>query len=453
MKTKSESRHLEFYGRRIALFYFCLLISAFCLRASGQSTAFTYQGRVTDNGTNFNGAGQFQFALVTSTNTSSAATATITMGGSSPHEFVNSITLANSGNGYTVAPNVTFSGGGGSGAQATTTISGGAVSSITLVNPGSGYSSTPTVTIDPPPANITYTTYWSNDGTSVAGSEPSAAVNVTVSGGLFTVVLGDTNVANMMAMDASLFSQPNLQLRIWFNDGVNGFAALDPAQALTPAPYAVNALTANNLPGLTVQQNVLGAPNVIGGASVNFVSNDAFGATIGGGGATNYFGSPYTNSVMGDFGTVSGGAGNSAGSISTVGGGADNAASGQAATVAGGGFNTATNAATVGGGEFNAASGVNATIGGGQYNTNNGSGGFIGAGTYNTVGIGYRSTVGGGSGNTASNNYATVSGGINNVASEDQSTVSGGAANHASGEAATVSGGYDNQATDDYATV
>jgi hypothetical protein len=33
-----------------------------------QSTAFTYQGRVMDNGTNFSGAGQFKFALVTSTN-------------------------------------------------------------------------------------------------------------------------------------------------------------------------------------------------------------------------------------------------------------------------------------------------------------------------------------------------------------------------------------------------
>lgn len=33
-----------------------------------QNTVFTYQGRVTDNSTNFNGIGQFQFALVTSTN-------------------------------------------------------------------------------------------------------------------------------------------------------------------------------------------------------------------------------------------------------------------------------------------------------------------------------------------------------------------------------------------------
>ena len=41
-----------------------------------QSTAFTYQGRVTDNGTNFNGSGQFKFALVTGTNANHTATAT-----------------------------------------------------------------------------------------------------------------------------------------------------------------------------------------------------------------------------------------------------------------------------------------------------------------------------------------------------------------------------------------
>ena len=43
--------------------------------AFAQNTVVTYQGRVTDNGTNFSGAGLFQFALVTSTNNDSQATA------------------------------------------------------------------------------------------------------------------------------------------------------------------------------------------------------------------------------------------------------------------------------------------------------------------------------------------------------------------------------------------
>ena len=39
-------------------------------QAAAQNTMFTYQGRVLDNATNFNGTGLFKFALVTSTNTS-----------------------------------------------------------------------------------------------------------------------------------------------------------------------------------------------------------------------------------------------------------------------------------------------------------------------------------------------------------------------------------------------
>ncbi len=34
-------------------------------------------------------------------------------------------------------------------------------------------------------------TYWSNDGTSNNGSEPSASVSLTVTNGLYAVLLGD----------------------------------------------------------------------------------------------------------------------------------------------------------------------------------------------------------------------------------------------------------------------
>src|ERR1039457_6723686 len=218
--------------------------------ASAQGTVFTYQGRVLDNSTNFTGTGQFEFALVTSTNVSSPAAATAVMAGSSPHEFVISFNLVAGGNGYVTAPAVTITGGGGSGASASTTIAGGVVNSISIINPGSSYTSTPTVTIASPPADVVYTSFWSNDGTSSAGSEPASAVSVAVTNGLFTVVLGDTTQANMTAMAAALFTQPNLQLRIWFNDGVNGSAALSPVQSLTSVPYASMANSASNLLGV-----------------------------------------------------------------------------------------------------------------------------------------------------------------------------------------------------------
>ena len=77
--------------------------------------------------------------------------------------------------------------------------------------------------------------------------------------GLFTVALGDTNLPNMTAIGASLFAQPNLLLQIWFNDGVNGFAALSPAQKLTLAPIATFANSASNLLGALPTSQLIGA--------------------------------------------------------------------------------------------------------------------------------------------------------------------------------------------------
>jgi hypothetical protein len=217
-------------------------------RVLAQNTTFTYQGCLKDNGTNFTGTGQFQFALVVSSNanqTATAAAATPVSG------FITTINVTFGGSGYTSAPAVAISGGGGSGATATASISGGAVTAITI-NPGgngSGYTNIPTVTVAPPPAALAATTYWSNDGTSSAGSEPAASVSVAVANGLFTVMLGDTAIPNMAAINAALFDQPNLQLQIWFNDGAQGFAALSPAQNLTPSPYAIFAGSASNLLG------------------------------------------------------------------------------------------------------------------------------------------------------------------------------------------------------------
>jgi hypothetical protein len=381
----------------------------FNLPARAQNTVFTYQGGVTANGANFTGTGRFKFALVTSANASQQATATANL----TVNFVTSITVVNGGSGYTSAPKVIITGGGGSGATATASVSGGAVTGITVNNAGLGYTSPPTVTIAPPPPSVSYTTYWSNDGTGTDGSEPAAAVSVTVANGLFTAVLGDTAQANMTAIPVALFTQTGLQLRIWFSDGVNGSAALSPAQKLTPAPYAIFANTAATLNGgLSVHNNTNGAPNVIGGAPVNFVSPGAIGATIGGGGATNYnsFGNPSSNSVTANFGTVGGGSANAAAAFATVGGGYLNNASSNYATIAGGYNNTASGyVSTVGGGSVNRASGLYATIAGGLLNSASGASATVSGGG---AGCGF----GGCAGNTASGDFATVPGGYGNWA-------------------------------------
>lgn len=86
-------------------------------------------------------------------------------------------------------------------------------------------------------------TFWSNDGTSNAGSQPSAAVSIAVSGGLYSVQLGDTALANMTAVPASAFGTADVRLRVWFNDGVNGFQLMTPDQKIAAVGYAMVAAT------------------------------------------------------------------------------------------------------------------------------------------------------------------------------------------------------------------
>jgi hypothetical protein len=242
--------------KRIILNLLCLLTLFSSLSSQlAQAAVVAYQGRVTSNGTNFTGTGQFKVALVTSTNNSHTASATANLSGS----FVTSYSVTSGGNGYLVAPVVTVTGGGGSGATAHAVLNAGVVTSVVADSAGTGYTSPPMVTIAAPPANITFVTYWSNDGTSVNGSEPESAVSASVTDGLFTLPLGNTSLANMMALNANVFVQPNLELRLWFNDGVNGFAALDPPQGLTHAPYAayaLNAASASNLTGTITSANI-----------------------------------------------------------------------------------------------------------------------------------------------------------------------------------------------------
>lgn len=175
-----------------------------------------------------------------------------------------------------------------------------------------------------------------------------------------------------------------------------------------------------NLRAFRLQPNIASnAPNVIGGSSWNYVSNGVVGATIGGGGGIgvstdDYYEYPSTNALTnvvfamygtvsgggqnathGEYGTVGGGMGSDAsGAYSTVGGGHQNKAGGRSSTVAGGVYNNAgakwssvgggfqniisTNAlsATIGGGDYNSAQGIDSTVPGGYANVAKGRGAF-----------------------------------------------------------------------------
>ena len=72
---------------------------------------------------------------------------------------VQGVELVNPGAGYTLAPNVVFVGGGGSGAAATSIIGNGLVGIVTITNGGSGYTDSPTVTFSSPGIGTTAVGY------------------------------------------------------------------------------------------------------------------------------------------------------------------------------------------------------------------------------------------------------------------------------------------------------
>ncbi len=109
------------------------------------------------------------------------------------------------------------------------------------------------------------TTVWSNDGTSSAGSEPSAAVAVTFTSGVFSLQLG---ASPMQAMDPSLYATGTLRLRVWVSiDGVT-FTQLSEDRELATNAYSFKAgSVAQNAVDTTGLQNGVVTVDKIASAS------------------------------------------------------------------------------------------------------------------------------------------------------------------------------------------
>lgn len=200
-------------------------------------------------------------------------------------------------------------------------------------------------------------------------------------------------------------------------------------------------------------------PNVIAGSPANQVTDGAVGASVAGGAVID------GNIVTDHFGTVAGGAANTAGSDdgdptsdrwAAVGGGEDNTASGPRSTVGGGHRNEASGLnSTIGGGNSNTASNSYVTIAGGNRGTVDGFYGALGGGSNNAV-FGRFGVIGGGgwtdsanrdaTSNRVHDNYGTIGGGGNNQAGSDDASVS-------SDRFATVGGGSDNAAEAEHSTI
>jgi hypothetical protein len=118
-------------------------------------------------------------------------------------------------------------------------------------------------------------TYWSNDGISTAGSEPTAAVTLTVTKGLYSVLLGDTAIPNMTAIPNSVFDNADVRLRIWFNDGTNGSQLLTPDQRLVAVGY----IAAGAVGSAQIAIGAVGSNHITNGAvGSNQIANGAVGS-------------------------------------------------------------------------------------------------------------------------------------------------------------------------------
>jgi hypothetical protein len=357
-----------------------------------QGTAFTYQGRLNDGVAPANGIYDLRFAIYDSTTLIAGPS---TNSGASISNGLFTVAL-DFGNVFSGAPRfleigVRTNGGGG----------------FVILSPRQP--------LTPAPYAITAANVVSGG---LAGGTYTNPVTFNNAANGFTGSFSGngTSVSNVNAVSLNGLAATNF----WNTHGNTGTAAGLNFIGTTdnqPLEFRVNGDRVLRLePGST------GMPNVIGGSSLNYVSNGVVGATISGGGAVSFNDVVLTNSVSGDFGTI--------------GGGYNNSESGQGGTISGGGNNSASMFATISGGVNNHAIAYASTIGGG----------FANNATNNVA------TIAGGFGNTAAGS-AAIGGGDQNVASGEDSTIAGGFENEAAGLEAAVGGGAQNHATGDGAYI
>ncbi len=124
--------------------------------------------------------------------------------------------------------------------------------------------------------------YWVNDNSTSNGTEPIAAVVIPVTNGVFTVKLGDTNLANMAALSASVFNNANIYLKVWFSfDGLN-FEQFSPDTQIVSTGFAfkaqeANAVVDNVVTSSTIQDNSISNADISDTAAISASKIDSTG--------------------------------------------------------------------------------------------------------------------------------------------------------------------------------
>jgi len=242
---------------------------------------------------------------------------------------------------------------------------------------------------------MTFTLFSSSTGGGALAG-PLTNTTVPLSNGLFTVLLDFGS--------AGWNGQSNwIEIGVTTNGSTN-FITLLPRQPVTPAPYAIYAVTGGNASALST-----GA--AIGTGSANVVSSTGATTSFIGGGTGNNIQFNSLNSFIG------GGLQNtnySNAGYSVIGGGLDNSAASGWSFI-GGGIGNSIGVGTQG-----------VSIVGGYYNTNNAG--------YSTVAGGYKNLV------ASTSGYGFIGGGLSNLASGLYAVIPGGSSNIASGRNSFAAG-------------
>jgi hypothetical protein len=146
--------------------------------------------------------------------------------------IVKSTNIINAGAGYTTAPLVTITGGGGTGATALTTIASGKVTFVTVTSAGSGFTSAPTITIGTPwaagtgyttgtqiyNAGIVYTVTQAGTSTNTPPTNTSGASSAATTGAVFTYAgaqaTATANLTTVSGIDLSGLSKDDFRTAI-----------------------------------------------------------------------------------------------------------------------------------------------------------------------------------------------------------------------------------------------
>ena len=117
--------------------------------------------------------------------------------------------------------------------------------------------------------------WWKNDGPPGAILVPPFHVTLPVSKGSYSVILGDTSLPNMQALDPEVFQEhDSVWLRVWFSDGIHGFQHMQPDRRIAAVGYALmaggvsdGAITAAKLAPNAAAENLAG--DGLGGVATN----------------------------------------------------------------------------------------------------------------------------------------------------------------------------------------